>query len=162
MKKNPLLTLAPYLTLTRLLALMAALALTGGCEKLKNTPVDVSQTPLIGYWFGEQRADVNGVQTHDRLFLHVRDDGHAAYTFVTCENSADGRNSAKRLALDYMPVIRLTSVKMVVQTFPLTPKFEFTLGQWPDQNEGEWVVDGIPLHVISERERPDTKEWRCD
>lgn len=149
------------LYLIRLAALAAALFFVAGCEKLKNTPVDVSQTPLIGYWFGEQRADVNGVQTHDRLFLHVRDDGYATYTFLACEKSADGRSSSKQLALPYMPVIRLTSVKMVVQTFPLLPKFEFTLGKWPDQNEGVWVVDGIPLRGISERERPDTEQWRC-
>lgn len=149
------------LALTRLVALVAAFFLTAGCEKLKNTPVDVSETPLIGYWFGEQRAEVNGVQTHDRLFLHVRDDGYATYTFLACEKFADGRSSSKQLALPYMPVIRLTSVKMVVQTFPLLPKFEFTLGKWPDQNEGVWVVDGIPLHGISESERPDTEQWRC-
>ena len=140
--------------------LACGLVLVCGCEKMKNTPVDVMDTPLRGYWLGEQFSDNNGTQINDRLYLHVRDDGYAAYAFLSCENR-DSQVYQKKLELGYMPVIRLTTTKMVVQTFSLTPKFEFTLGEWPDESSQVWVVDNVPLNPITESEVPDTAQWQC-
>ncbi len=140
--------------------LVSALVLLGGCEKLKNTPVDVSDTPLRGYWVGEQHTDGASVQNHDRLFIHLRDDGYAAYVFLSCE-SRDGQVYQKKLDLGYMPVVRLTTTKMVVQSLPLTPKFEFTLGDWPDESSAVWVVDNVPLNPVAAADVPDTKTWQC-
>lgn len=136
--------------------MLAALPWLTACDKLKNTPVAVGGTPLPGYWLGEQRD----AAFHDRLFLHVSDAGHVRYVFLSCDHR-DGMNSEKRLDLHDMPVIRLTTKKMVLQMFPLTPKFELTLGAWPDENGDVWVVDEMPLRRIDADAVPVVEAWGC-
>ena len=143
------------------ICLLLVLLLSSGCEKFKNNPVDVNSTPLVGYWLGEQVTEVEGAQIYDRALIHVRNDGYLRYTVLSCGNR-DGQLSEKKLALDYMPVTLLTSVKLILQTYPLTTKYELTLGTWPDQGSGVWEVDTIPLHRIEADALPDFEAWHCE
>lgn len=143
----------------RMLWLCGLLLLTG-CEKMKVTPVPVADTPLPGHWFGERQQSLGGtVQAHDRLYLHVTADGYVDFHFLGCESGA-GNVQEKRLDLYAMPIKRLTTVKMVLQTFPLTPKYELTLGVWPDQGAGVWEVDGLALRN-ADQAVPPFAQWRC-
>ena len=143
-----------------LLSLAMVLALAG-CDNLKNKPVSVETTPLPGIWYGEQRGENGYSVAHDRLLLQVSTDGYVSYHYLSCEFGVGQPVKEKRLDLQHMPITRLNAVKMVLQTFPLTPKFELTLGRWPDENGGLWVVDNIELQKLDTPTLPDTQNWDC-
>lgn len=140
---------------------LAMMALTG-CEEMKNAPVSLEGTPLPGQWYGERQQQMGKVLAHDRLYMQVSEEGYVSYFYLACESGATGPVKQKRLSLNHVPVKRITTVKMVLQTYPLTPKFELSLGAWPDMNEGTWVVDEIPLRQIKAGDRPDPEQWQCE
>ena len=137
------------------------LVLLAGCEKLKNSPVDVSHTPLVGRWYGEQISELGDARIHDQLYLQLKADGYVDYHYLSCEFMPGQLVQEKRLDLLHMPVIRLNTVKMVVQNYPLTPKFELTLGAWPDENAGQWVVDNIALQPAADDKLLRVTEGTC-
>ncbi len=138
-----------------------ATLLLAGCEKMKNSPVEVVQTPLVGSWYGEQLQEVGDGRVHDQLFIQVKPDGYVDYHFLSCELIPGRPLQEKRLDLQHMPVIRLNTVKMVLQNYPLTPKFELTLGPWPDENGGQWVVDDIALRAAEPEQMRQVTEGSC-
>ena len=142
------------------LLLMMTMVALAGCDKLKVTPVSLQDTPLPGNWFGERQQQLGDVTTHDRLFLRVTESGYVDYHFLACESGAQ-QTQEKSMHLREIPIKRLTTVKMVLQAYPLTPKFELTLGLWPDQNAGVWEVDGVALHPVDDNNLPDPSQWRC-
>lgn len=146
----------------RHLILILLLAVLSGCDGMKNSPVSLQDTPLPGRWYGERQQQLNGVIAQDRLYMEVSEAGYVSYHFLGCENRTNGPVKEKRLSLHQMPVKRITTVKMVLQSYPLTPKFELSLGAWPDTNEGVWVVDQISLNPADAETPPDPEQWRCE
>ena len=144
-----------------LLVLLLVLPVLGGCEKMKNSPVSVANTPLIGDWYGERQLQDHEVTATDRLLVQVQADGYVSYHFLSCESGGVSPEREKRLDLKQMPITRLNTVKMVLQSYPLTPKFELTLGAWPDQDNGIWQVDEIPLKKVDSSQLPQPAEWAC-
>lgn len=145
-----------------LLILLPMLLVLSGCDALKNTPVSLAGTPLPGTWYGERQGTLGeNVTLHDRLLMQVSEEGYVSYFFLACESGhADGKTRVKRFNLHNMPIKRLTTVKMVLQTYPLTPKFQLSLGAWPDANNGKWVVDEIELQPV-DAQVPDPGLWEC-
>ena len=132
-----------------------------GCDQWKVTPVSVQDTPLVGHWYGEREQRLGSVRAHDRLYVQVMESGLVEFHFIGCEYHSAGVQE-KHLDLQQIPIKRLTTVKMVLQSYPLTPKFELTLGAWPDQNAGVWEVDEIGLQLTEAAKLPDYSAWHCD
>lgn len=148
-----------------LLVLLPVLQMLAGCDELKITPVPLEGTALPGNWYGERETQLGNIVAYDRLFMQVSEEGYVSYFYLACESGhEDGRVRMKRFNLHNVPIKRLTTVKMVLQSYPLTPKFEISLGAWPDTNEGVWVVDDIELQPVEARSpltMPDPGLWEC-
>lgn len=144
------------------LVLLLLLSVLAGCEEWKITPVSLEGTPLVGNWYGERQEMAGDRTIHDRLFVQVRESGEVDYHFLGCERGGGSTKTEKRLNLQQMLIKRLTTVKMVLQRYPLTPSFELTLGAWPDQAEGAWVVDGIALLPVEGAVLPEPDSWQCE
>ncbi|MEE2731771.1 MAG: hypothetical protein VYA55_13210 [Pseudomonadota bacterium] len=137
-------------------------ALLSGCDQWAVTPADISGQPIIGHWYLEQTTQEGEDRFYQRLYLHVREDGRVLYANRLCRNvGAAGASSHSELILDYMAIKRITTQKMVLQQYPLTPKFELRLGQWPDQGEGVFEVDNLVLQPIAATSAPDFRSWSC-
>ena len=130
-----------------------------GCDGLQIEPVDVAGQPIIGHWYYEGIEREALEQRSIRAYLHVRRDGFAAYAYQACRSGEIASHS--QLILDYLPIKRLNSKKMVLQKYPLTPSFQLTLGQWPDQGDGRFMVDEVPLQAIVATDVPDYRQWDC-
>ncbi|MCG8672796.1 MAG: hypothetical protein MI867_25570, partial [Pseudomonadales bacterium] len=64
--------------------------------------------------------------------------------------------------IDFMPVIKLTKVKVKAQWMPLTPKVEMKLDRWPEELDGQrkMTIDGMELVAV---ETPsDRNLWACE
>lgn len=146
--------------MVRRFLLLLLLALSG-CEEWKITPVALEGTPLVGSWYGEREDITDDRQIRDRLFIQVRASGEVDYHFLGCQSGEGATKAEKRLNLQQMPIKRLTTMKMVLQRYPLTPSFELTLGAWPDQGAGVWVVDGIALLPVEGEVLPEPGRWEC-
>lgn len=145
----------------KLLVVAVLMPLLGGCDKLKTTPVDLQDSPLVGTWFAEASVQSpEGVQK-DRLLVQVTPSGYVSYHYLGCDQQLGSPLREKRLSLQGMPIKRLTTVKMVLQNYPLTPKYELTIGSWPDKTDGVFTLDGIPLHPIDSAEVPPPALWDC-
>ena len=133
-----------------------------GCDQLKVTPVDVSGQPIVGHWYGEMTSGDENNAFSQRLYLHIRQDGLARYASLLCrQNRQSGDLSPRLLALPYLPIKRLSEKKLVVQQYPLSTQFEFSLGVWPDEKNQEFEVDTLLLKPISDDSVPDIDSWRC-
>lgn len=145
----------------KLLVVAVLMPLLGGCDKLKTTPVDLKDSPLVGAWFAEASVQSpEGVQK-DRLLVQVTPSGYVSYHYLGCDQQLGSPLREKRLNLQNMPIKRLTTVKMVLQNYPLTPKYELTIGTWPDKADGVFTLDGIPLRPIDSAEVPPPALWDC-
>ena len=140
-----------------LLAIMM-LTLVSGCEKFRNKPVDMHNSPLVGHWFGERQLQQRGHDIWDRLYISISSDGEMGYHYLSCERGDNHFKSEKNLNLEHMPIIKLKQDELVIQTYPLTPKFDLTLGDWPDKNDGVFVVDGLNLKTTAP---VDWANWHC-
>ncbi len=142
--------------------LLLGLMLLVACDSVEVTPVDIAGQPIIGHWYFSESVEENGMHFYQRLYLHVREDGFVLYANVLCKQSlSSGVRSESRLILDYLPVKQINVKKLVLQKYPLTPKFEILLGQWPDQGSGVFEVDNMPLRPIAAAEKPDVHSWEC-
>lgn len=132
------------------------------CDKVTVTPADIAGQPIIGHWYYSETVEERDNRFYQRLYMHVRQDGFVRYANVLCKQSltADARSESK-LILDYLPIKRINVKKMVLQKYPLTPHFEILLGQWPDQGQGVFEVDKLPLASIPADSIPDVQSWQC-
>ena len=143
--------------------LLAIMWLLAGCDQWAVTPEDISGQPIIGHWYYAERVREGDTAFFQRLYLHVRGDGRVLYANLLCRTALDGGiDSHSRLVLEYMPIKRISVKTMVLQQFPLTPKFQLKLGAWTDQGDGVFEVDGLPLEPITAEAAPDYSAWDCD
>ena len=144
-----------------LLPVVLGSALTG-CDQWAVTPADISGQPIIGHWYFEEATSEGDDQFYQRLYMHVREDGRVVYANLLCRTmGTSGVTNHSELILDYMAIKRISTKKMVLQQYPLTPKFELRLGQWPDQGHGVFEVDNLKLLPIEEPQAPDYHNWSC-
>lgn len=146
--------------LSLVLLLVSGFVITG-CDKWAVTPADISGQPIIGHWYLEETTQEGKDQFNQRLYMHVREDGRVVYANLLCRTMASGATNHSELILDYMAIKRISTKKMVLQQYPLTPKFELRLGQWPDQGTGLFEVDNLMLHPIEAQQAPDYHNWDC-
>jgi hypothetical protein len=133
-----------------------------GCGQFKVDPVNLDGQPIIGHWYIEQNVQEGDDHFYQRLYLHVRADGHVLYANLLCRsNEAQGSANESRLVLEYLPIKRISTKKMVLQSYPLTPKFEIKLGLWPDDVRAAFEVDNLTLSKVVESTLPDYKSWIC-
>ena len=147
--------------MTRLVLLLLVGIGMSGCDQWAVTPADISGQPIIGHWYMEEVTHEGEDRFKQRLYLHVREDGRVVYANLLCRTLASGATNHSELILDYMAIKRISTNKMVLQQYPLTPKFELRLGQWPDQGDGLFEVDNLKLHPIEEQQAPDYQNWSC-
>ncbi len=145
----------------RLVPLLLIVWAVYGCEKLKVTPVDVRGQAIVGYWFGQRAESDQQYRFEHRLYLHVREDGFVRYVNLLCSYGVDGDLQQRRLNLDYLPIKTLSAEKMVVQSYPLTPKFEFTLSHWPSEQSDYFEVDTVRLKKFTSQEVSNPNKWQC-
>lgn len=140
-----------------------ATGLLSACDGWKVKPVEVSGQPVVGHWYQEILQEGLAGPEYRRLYLQIREDGYARYHHQLCEYNGDHEVMIERkLELDYTPIKRLSEKKMLMQNYPLTPKFELTLGQWPDRNEQkQFEVDALKLDRLRENELPSLVNWTC-
>lgn len=146
---------------TKLSAVAILIPLLAGCDNLKTTPVDLQDSPLVGTWFTEGSVQSSDGVQKDRLLLQIAANGYVSYHYLGCDQQLGAPLREKRLNLLDMPIKRLTTVKMVLQNYPLTPKYELTIGGWPDQNAGVLTVDGMPLRQFDAAAVPPPALWDC-
>lgn len=145
----------------RKLLVFAMLVLLGGCDKLKTMPVDLQDSPLVGTWYAEDSAQASeGIRT-DRLLVQIAASGYVRYHYLGCDQRVGLPLQEKRLDLLDMPIKRLTTVKMVLQNYPLTPKYELTIGSWPDKNNGVFTLDGLSLRRVEPADVLPPALWDC-
>jgi len=152
-----------------LMLLAGLVSVFSGCEKLKVTPVDVSGQPIVGHWYFEgaqqlqqQPPQQPDIQTQQRVYLHVREDGHVLYANLICRvDVANGARNHSEMILEYPPIKRLSAKKMLLQEYPLTPQFELTIARWPTQDDDHFLVDEVLLARINADAAPDYTQWQC-
>lgn len=151
----------------KLMGVLLVLILSG-CDQFAVTPADISGQPIIGHWYFSEVSREGGDEFNQRLYVHVREDGRVLYANLLCRKMGDsGFTNHSTLTLDYMAIKRISTKKMVLQQYPLTPKFELQLGHWPDQGESDnpgdvtFEVDKLPLHRIEAAAAPDFHNWEC-
>lgn len=146
----------------RYIILLFCAMLVVACDKFAVTPADISGQPIIGHWFYSETVEEGENLFFQRLYMHVREDGFVRYANVLCKQSmTTGLRSESKLILDYLPIKRINVKKMVLKKYPLTPQFEILLGQWPDQGQGVFEVDMLPLRSLPADSVPDVESWHC-
>lgn len=124
-------------------------------------PVPLRGQPIVGHWYYEGKQ-TDGDVFYQRLYLHVREDGRVLYANLLCRFDDKGNLlNESRLNLNHMAVKRITSKKLVLQGQMLTPKYQLSLGQWPDQGPGVFEVDKLPLRTIPVKDKPEFDKWQC-
>lgn len=142
--------------------LLNAVFILAGCDQLKVTPVNIDGEPIVGHWYIEKRDQLEDEQFYQRLYMHIKADGYVLYANLLCRFNGEAKlQSESRLNLNYMAIKRINTKKIVLQSYPLTPKFELKLGSWPDQNGGILEVDNLPLSSIAADQAPDFEQWQC-
>ncbi len=131
-----------------------------GCDQFKITPVDVTNQAIVGYWYGEKQVNEQGWQVWQRAYLHVREDGYAYYHNLLCRQYIDGTGTnSSELKLDYMPIKDLTPTTILLQKYPMTPKFQLTIGRWPNSEDQALQLDEFLLE--RKTASMETNVWRC-
>ena len=135
-----------------------------GCD-VKNTPIPLRDSPLVGVWEAVVKKQENDLVQLQNMYLEFTDEGYVAFHRVDCWKGVGVASSvwhSKDFKIDFMPVIKLNQEKLKAQWMPLTPKLEFSLDSWPAEINGQrqMTVDGMILRqvpVASDRSR-----WHCD
>lgn len=151
-------------TLLRLMLVTLAASLFTGCD-VKNTPIPLKDSPLVGVWEGDQQRVKNGVIQYDRMYLEFTEQGYVAFHRVNCwANQQDNPRlwKVKDFKIDFMPVIKLTQEKVKAQWMPFTPKVEFSLETWPEtiNEKQQMTVDGMTLTLTAQASN--RADWHCD
>lgn len=153
-----------HLTSLMLGSLALGTLLSAGCDQLKVTPVAMQESPLAGRWFGEMREDLGHEQVWRRLFVHVQAEGYTYYHSLICRfpNDALGAPSVSELIIEPTPIKRVSQKRLVLQSYPLTPKFQLTIGGWPADNAGRWILDEMALNRVAAAAAPQDRAWVCE
>lgn len=144
----------------KLLVVSVVLALLSGCA-LKNNPVPLGDSELVGYWFHEGIEAVDGGQLHTRMAVDIKMSGYISYHFISCFSKGKSKSQSKMLDLGDVPIIRVTTKKIKAQTFPLTPKWEFQIGMWPREENGKWLMELDKRELTKLKNSVDTSRWVC-
>lgn len=136
-----------------------------GCA-FKNIPTPLGDSELVGQWLHEGEEALDGDTVTTRMALNITQEGYISYHFISCFLSKDEARKNKTLHLLNMPMIRVTTTKIKAQTFPLTPKWEFKINEWPVQENNQWqmTVDGLLLAKVGASVDIGKKVdgWRCE
>ena len=139
--------------------------LISGCA-FKNNPTPLGDSELVGQWLHEGEDVLGGGMVTTRMALDITQEGYISYHFMSCFSSKGDVRKNKTLHLLNMPMIRVTTTKIKAQTFPLTPKWEFKINEWPSEENDQWqmTVDNMLLAKIDVSEDMDVKldAWRCE
>ncbi|PCJ43879.1 MAG: hypothetical protein COA99_07590 [Moraxellaceae bacterium] len=165
----------------RSLVAIVLVVMLSGCA-FKNNPIPLGDSELVGLWLHDGVKRVEEGELHSRMAVGITAAGYISYHFLSCLTAASQLDPApsagvqtlksKSLHLINMPIIRATIKKIKAQTFPLTPKWEFNINQWPSRQEGKWqmVMDNTLLiriatgGVVKDKpvEKTDSKQWQCE
>lgn len=146
--------------------LVVVVVFISGCA-FKNSPFPLGDSALVGYWFHEATESVDEGTLHTRLAVDIKKTGYISYHFISClltgeSDSVAGSNTqSKMLSLQEMPIIRATMKKIKAQTFPLTPKWEFQIGEWPHKEGDDWLMELDKRTLTRVENRVDTSNWGC-
>ena len=136
-----------------------------GCA-FKNNPTPLGDSELVGQWLHEGEETLDGAVVTTRMALNITQEGYISYHFMSCFSSKGEARKNKTLHLLNMPMIRVTTTKIKAQTFPLTPKWEFKINEWPTHENDQWkmTVDGLLLDKVdvSVDIRAKVDNWRCE
>ena len=136
-----------------------------GCA-FKNNPTPLGDSELVGQWLHESEKVLDSGTITTRMALDITQEGYVSYHFMSCFSAKDEARKNKSLHLLNMPMIRVTTTKIKAQTFPLTPKWEFKINEWPTQENDQWqmTVDNMLLAKIDVSEDMGAKVdgWRCE
>ncbi|MCG8668439.1 MAG: hypothetical protein MI867_03430, partial [Pseudomonadales bacterium] len=102
-------------------AFLASILLVG-CD-VKNTPIPFQDNPLVGVWEAEKREQKNGLLQIQRMYVEFTEQGYVAFQRVNCWAEFDAKQQEnkklqwhmKDFKIDFMPVIKLTKVKVKAQ-----------------------------------------------
>ena len=151
--------------LVRLVVSILLVVFISGCA-FKNTPTPLGDSELVGQWLHESEENIDGGRVVTRMALGITQEGYITYHFMSCFSSKDEAKKNKTLHLLNMPIIRVTTTKIKAQTFPLTPKWEFKINEWPSQKNNQWqmTVDNILLVKVDVGEDMGVKidSWYCE
>jgi len=153
---------ALYVKWGQVVTALVLVTLLAACEGVEVTPADISGQPIVGHWYLSESVQEGDNLFVQRVYMHVREDGYVLYANLLCRQiMSSGARNHSRLILEYFPIKRINVKKMVLQKYPLTPKYEISLGMWPDQGEGVFEVDSLPLGSIGEDQVPEYRSWEC-
>lgn len=135
-----------------------------GCD-VKNEPIPLTDSPLIGVWEGQKETKNKGLIQIQKMYLELKEPGYVALHQVNCwaeKNSEPLIWKVKDFQIDFMPIIKLTQKKIKAQWMPFTPKIELRLDRWPETENGvaTMVVDGVTLQRVATPS--DRSRWLCE
>lgn len=146
------------------LLLSAMLVLFLSACDVKNTPIPLQDSPLIGIWEGHAERVKDDLIQIDRMYLEFTEEGYVAFQRVNCwayEKDQPRLWKTKNFHIDFMPIIKINMEKITAQWMPLTPKLEFSLDAWPAAVDGvmRMTVDGLELQLTDTPS--DRSAWGC-
>lgn len=149
------------MSLSHVLLILLAPVLLWGCA-LKNDPTPLGDSEIVGQWLHDETENLNEGVLHTRMALDITRDGYASYVFISCVETDGGWQKSRGLQLKHMPIIAVSTKKIKVQTFPLTPKWEFQITAWPHQEDGRWHMSIDRKAMKKVEDIGDATQWQCD
>lgn len=135
-----------------------------GCD-VKNEPLPLNDSPLVGVWEAEVHQETDDLKQFQKMYVEFTEAGYVALHRMNCWKKANAPTQVwqmKDFKIDFMPVIKLTKVKIKAQWMPFTPKIEMKLDSWPTEDNGvtKMSIDGIEL--VAMPQASDRTQWSCD
>ncbi len=149
--------------LTSVVFLLATFFIAG-CD-VKNEPFPLTDLPLVGIWEAEQRIEENGLLEVQRMYVEFTEEGYIAFHRVNCWTELGSEThqwKMKNFAIDFMPITKLTKVKIKAQWMPLTPTLEMKIDSWPEQKNGVTTMSIDGMELIAKPEASDRSQWQCE
>lgn len=144
--------------------ILLIVAVITGCD-VKNDPLPLKDSPLVGIWEAEKRFEDQGLLQVQRMYVEFTDEGYVAFQRVNCwtETTKDSRQwTMKSFHIDFMPVIKLTKVKLKAQWMPFTPKVEMKLDSWPVEKDGVMTMSIDGMELVAKDKASDRAQWVCE